>query len=110
MRAKTRGRANRLVDLVFEQPVVNARTVERRLGLSRPSALNALRHLEDLGVLAAARERSSFWRRRSGALCLSAGCGVPQKVGRLSSERGLTGYALSGCSGDVVGPDLRVQR
>jgi Fic family protein len=56
VRAKTRGGANRLVDLVFEQPVVNARTVERRLGLSRPSALTALRQLEDLGVLAAARE------------------------------------------------------
>lgn len=56
VQAKTRGGANRLVDLVFEQPVVNARTVERRLGLSRPSALNALRQLEDVGVLAAARE------------------------------------------------------
>ncbi len=56
VQAKTRGGANRLVDLVFEQPVVNARTVERRLGLSRPSALNALRQLEDPGVLAAARE------------------------------------------------------
>ncbi|MGH8971974.1 MAG: Fic family protein [Acidimicrobiia bacterium] len=56
VQAKTRGGANRLVDLVFEQPIVNARTVERRLGLTRPSALNALRQLEDLGVLAAARE------------------------------------------------------
>ena len=52
----TRGGANQLVDLVFEQPVVNARNVERRLGLSRPSALNALRQLEDLGVLKAAQE------------------------------------------------------
>jgi Fic family protein len=56
VQAKTRGGANRLVDLVFEQPVVNAKTVERRLGLTRPSALNALRQLEDLGVLVAARE------------------------------------------------------
>jgi Fic family protein len=56
VQATTRGGANRLVDLVFEQPVVNARTVERRLGLSRPSALNALRQLEQLGVLTAARE------------------------------------------------------
>jgi Fic family protein len=56
VQATTRGGANRLVDLVFEQPVVNARMVERRLGLTRPSALNALRQLEDLGVLSAARE------------------------------------------------------
>lgn len=56
VQAKTRGGANRLVDLVFEQPVVNAGTVQRRLGLSRPSALNALRQLEDLGVLVAGAE------------------------------------------------------
>jgi Fic family protein len=51
VQATTRGGANRLVDLVFEQPIVNSRTVERRLGLSRPAALNALRQLESLGIL-----------------------------------------------------------
>jgi Fic family protein len=56
VQATTRGGANRLVDLVFEQPVVNSRTVERRLGLSRPAALNALRQLETLGILSSAAE------------------------------------------------------
>jgi Fic family protein len=56
VQATTRGGANRLVDLVFEQPVVNSRTVERRLGLSRPAALNALRQLETLGILGSAAE------------------------------------------------------
>ena len=56
VQATTRGGANRLVDLVFEQPVVNSRTVERRLGLSRPAALNALRQLETLGILGLAAE------------------------------------------------------
>ncbi len=56
VQATTRGGANRLVDLVFEQPVVNSRTVERRLGLSRPAALTALRQLETLGILGPAAE------------------------------------------------------
>jgi len=56
VQATTRGGANRLVDLVFEQPSVNSRTVERRLGLSRPAALNALRQLESLGILGSAAE------------------------------------------------------
>jgi Fic family protein len=56
VQAATRGGANQLVDLVFEQPVVNTRLVERRLGLSRPAALNALRQLEAEGVLMRAGE------------------------------------------------------
>jgi Fic family protein len=51
VRDASRGVANQLVDVVFEQPVVNARVVEIRLGVSRPAALNGLRQLEDLGVL-----------------------------------------------------------
>ncbi len=51
VQAATRGAAIRLVDLVFERPVVNSRFVEGRLGISRPSALNALRQLAELGVL-----------------------------------------------------------
>jgi Fic family protein len=51
VRATTRGAANQLVDLTFEQPVLNARVVEDRLSVSRPVALNALRQLEGLGVL-----------------------------------------------------------
>lgn len=52
VRAATRGAANQLVDLAFEQPVLNARFVEARLDITRPAALTALRQLADVGVLA----------------------------------------------------------
>ena len=52
----TRGSANQLVDLAFEQPVLTARTVERRLGITRPPALAALRTLAQLGILTEAAE------------------------------------------------------
>lgn len=52
VRAATRGAANQLVDLAFEQPVLNARVVQARLGITRPAALAALRQLDQLGVLA----------------------------------------------------------
>jgi Fic family protein len=45
------GAANQLVAVAFEQPVLTARLVERRLGMSRPGALKALRQLADLGLL-----------------------------------------------------------
>ncbi|MBK5224755.1 MAG: Fic family protein [Acidimicrobiia bacterium] len=51
VRAATRGMANQVVELVFEQPVLNTRTVEAHLEVSRPAAIAALRLLEDLGVL-----------------------------------------------------------
>ena len=51
VRAVTRGVANALVDLAFEQPVLNARLVERRLGVTRPAALAALRQLAKLDIL-----------------------------------------------------------
>ncbi|MDE3204468.1 MAG: Fic family protein [Acidobacteriota bacterium] len=51
VRAATRGQANRLVDLAFEQPVLTAIMVERRLGVTRPAALTSLRQLEELGIL-----------------------------------------------------------
>ena len=51
VQSATRGAANQLVDLAFEQPVLNARAAEQRLQISRPAALNALRQLADLGVL-----------------------------------------------------------
>jgi Fic family protein len=52
VRSVTRGAANDLVDLTFEQPVLNARVVERRLSITRPAALGALRLLAELGILA----------------------------------------------------------
>jgi Fic family protein len=51
VRAITRGSANDLVDLAFEQPVLTARVVQRRLSVTKPAALAALRHLADAGVL-----------------------------------------------------------
>ena len=51
VQARTRGIANQLVDLAFEQPVLNTRLAEARLGVSRPAALNALRQLADVGFL-----------------------------------------------------------
>jgi Fic family protein len=40
-----------LVDLVCETPIVSARMVENRLGVTRPTALKLLRQLEGVGVL-----------------------------------------------------------
>ncbi len=51
VREATRGAANQLVDLAFEQPVLNARLVEVRLQITRPAALSALRQLAELDVL-----------------------------------------------------------
>lgn len=51
VRTVTRGAANDLVDLAFEQPVLNARFVETRLSVTRPAALTALRQLADAGIL-----------------------------------------------------------
>ena len=51
VREASRGAANRLVDLAFEQPVLTTNVVERRLGITRPAALAALRRLADLAIL-----------------------------------------------------------
>jgi Fic family protein len=51
VRSVTRGAANELVDLAFEQPVLNARFVENRLSVTRPAALTALRQLAEAGIL-----------------------------------------------------------
>jgi len=40
-----------LVDLICETPIVSARIVEDRLGVTRPTALKLLRQLETAGVL-----------------------------------------------------------
>ena len=54
VRADTRGAPNALVDLVFQRPFLNARIVEDHLNITRPSALRALRQLQELNVLDAA--------------------------------------------------------
>ena len=51
VRQGRRGAANQVVDLAFEHPVLTASLVENRLGITRPAAIAALRHLEEAGVL-----------------------------------------------------------
>jgi Fic family protein len=65
VRTTTRGAATQLAELTIEQPVLTTRVVEERLGITRPAALKALRHLEDVGILVAAAEgprRQLRWR------------------------------------------------
>ncbi len=52
--AQTRGLANQVVDLAFQNPVLSAATVENRLGGSRPAVISALRVMEASGFLTAA--------------------------------------------------------
>jgi Fic family protein len=49
--ATTRGMANQVVELALERPVLTARIVQQRLGVTRPPALAALRQLARLGIL-----------------------------------------------------------
>ncbi|MGQ0743204.1 MAG: Fic family protein [Acidimicrobiales bacterium] len=51
VRATTRGIANQVAELAIGQPILTARTVETRLGVSRPASLKALRQLANLGIL-----------------------------------------------------------
>ncbi|HEU4392502.1 MAG TPA: Fic family protein [Solirubrobacterales bacterium] len=52
-----------LVDLICENPVVTTRSVEARLGVSRPTALRQLRRLEEQGVLSEGAEGPRGQRR-----------------------------------------------
>ncbi|PWC34857.1 helix-turn-helix domain-containing protein [Azospirillum sp. TSO22-1] len=59
-RAGTRrstGRLPQLLDLLWEQPMVSTRAVERRLGMTYRSALDLIQDLETAGVLRRATER-----------------------------------------------------
>lgn len=49
--ARTRGLANQVVELAFQNPVLSAKVVETHLDASRPTVLSALRELEAAGVL-----------------------------------------------------------
>ena len=57
------GRAYALHDHLFSSPVVNARTVERVLGVSQPTANSLLRDLESIGLLTewTGRQRNRSW-------------------------------------------------
>jgi Fic family protein len=52
VRDATRGIANQVADIAIEQPILTARIVDARLGVSRPASLKALRQLANLGILA----------------------------------------------------------
>lgn len=56
VRTTTRGAASQLAEPTIEQPVLTTRFVEERLGITRPAALKALRHVEDVGIVVAATE------------------------------------------------------
>ena len=58
-----RGSIRPLVDLICENPLVTARLVERKLGVSRPTSLRLLRQLEELGVLEEAETGARCQRR-----------------------------------------------
>jgi Fic family protein len=52
-----------LVDLICENPVVTTRSIEGRLGVSRPTALRLLRRMEEQGVLSEGEEGIRGQRR-----------------------------------------------
>lgn len=52
-----------LVDLICENPVVTTRSIEKRLGVSRPTALRLLRRMEEQGVLTEAQAGARGQRR-----------------------------------------------
>ena len=56
VQARTRGMANQVVELAMVQPVLTARFVETRLGVSRPAAIKALRQLDEAGILTASTD------------------------------------------------------
>lgn len=65
VRTSSRGAANQLVDLAFEHPILTSNIVEKRLAISRPSALAALRVLAELDIVQtgqAGPRRRSRWR------------------------------------------------
>ena len=63
--AATMGTPNALalVDLICENPVVTTRSIEDRLGVSRPTALRLLRRMEEQGVLTEADSGARGQRR-----------------------------------------------
>jgi Fic family protein len=52
-----------LVELICETPIVTTRSIEDRLGVSRPTALRLLRRMEEQGVLSEGEEGARGQRR-----------------------------------------------
>lgn len=54
---RSTGRLPRLIELLWEQPMVSTRAVERRLGMTYRSALDLIQDLEQAGILRRVTER-----------------------------------------------------
>ncbi|HVS28407.1 MAG TPA: winged helix-turn-helix domain-containing protein, partial [Solirubrobacteraceae bacterium] len=52
-----------LVELICENPVVTTKSIEDRLGVSRPTALRLLRRMEEQGVLSEGESGARGQRR-----------------------------------------------
>jgi Fic family protein len=61
-----------LVDLICENPVVTTKSIEGRLGVSRPTALRLLRRMEEQGVLSEGGEGMRGQRRYVAPAMMSA--------------------------------------
>lgn len=61
-----------LVDLICENPVVTTRSIENRLGVSRPTALRLLRRMEERGVLSEQQAGARGQRRYVAEALMSA--------------------------------------
>lgn len=61
-----------LVELICENPVVTAQSIEGRLGISRPTALRLLRRMEDRGVLSESDEGIRGQRRYTAPAMMDA--------------------------------------
>lgn len=70
-----------LVDLLCENPVVTARSIEDQLGVSRPTALRLLRRMEEQGVLSEGDEGIRGQRRYVARVMMDA------VAGELAAER-----------------------
>lgn len=70
VRAQTRSRAADAVDLAFVQPVLTSRYVEVALGVTRPTALDALRQLERILGFTAGGNASQLWWRADEILAI----------------------------------------
>lgn len=65
--AGSRSQLPHLVDVVFEMPILTTQVVERRLSVTRPTALRLLARLEERGILAelpAGQRRQRRWLAR----------------------------------------------
>jgi Fic family protein len=83
----TSNNALTLVDLACETPILSTRTVEARLGVTRPTALKLLRQLEEVGVL---EEGSPGPRGQRRYLATELMAAVAEEAGGVDRSAGTT--------------------